>query len=105
MTEPVYLVPKKRYTYWTPKWLHETKFGVSTSPFPSFWFVQLGKYAEAVLQKYKKIGGKQSEAVVLAKGVSELPNEVRAAFDPLKKRPSPKARKRMAAQKKAQKNA
>jgi hypothetical protein len=30
-----------RYTYWTPEFLHSTKFGVSTSPFPSFWFVQV----------------------------------------------------------------
>ncbi len=37
---PMYLVPNKRYTYWTPPWLHQTKFGASTSPFPSFWFLQ-----------------------------------------------------------------
>jgi hypothetical protein len=34
--------------------------------------------------------------VTLAANMNELPNEVRAAFDPMKKRPNPKARKRLA---------
>ncbi len=34
--------------------------------------------------------------VTLAANVQQLPNEVRAAFDPMKKRPNPKTRKKLA---------
>ena len=36
--EPLYLIPKKNYTYWTPPWLVASGHRVSTSPFPSFWY-------------------------------------------------------------------
>ena len=26
-SEPLYLVPTQRYTYWTPPWLHASKYG------------------------------------------------------------------------------
>ena len=48
--EPSYLTPRRgRYMYWTPKGLHRTdrqqnhvsKFGFRTSPFVSFWYLDL----------------------------------------------------------------
>ena len=48
--EPAYLTPRRgRYMYWTPKGLHRqdrqqnhvSKYGFRTSPFVSFWYIDL----------------------------------------------------------------
>jgi hypothetical protein len=75
-TEPVYLVPTQRYTYWTPPWLHASKYGVSTSPFPSFWFIQCGRYRDEILQWFKALELRLKSNVSLAPSVTLLPNEV-----------------------------
>uniref|UniRef100_A0A6U6BWP0 Uncharacterized protein n=1 Tax=Guillardia theta TaxID=55529 RepID=A0A6U6BWP0_GUITH len=79
---PFYYIPKKRYTYWTPPWLHSSQFGVSTSPFPSFWYIHCGKHTEKVKGWLES---NASDSMMFAGGVQDLPNEVRAAFDPNKK--------------------
>ena len=91
--EPLYLVPAERYTYWTPSWLQASKTHVSTSPFPSFWFVQCGAHRQRICAWFAGLKPRLRAHLTLAHGISELPNEVRAAFDVYKKRKNPRARK------------
>lgn len=55
----LFLVPPKRYSYWTPKGLrsktqsHASAAGHRTSPFVSFWYVCLGVHEAAVLRSLR----------------------------------------------------
>ena len=86
-------MPAERYTYWTPSWLQASKTHVSTSPFPSFWFVQCGAHRQRICAWFAGLKPRLRAHLTLAHGISELPNEVRAAFDVYKKRKNPRARK------------
>lgn len=86
--EPLYLVPRKRYHYWTPKGLrskeesqsHASALGHRTSPFISLWYIDL----RPVLPRYRLLtkwrqqttqNGKRS--VDLCPTRHELPSAVR----------------------------
>lgn len=55
----LFLVPPKRYSYWTPKGLrsktqsHASAAGHRTSPFVSFWYACLGPHEAAVLKSLR----------------------------------------------------
>lgn len=80
----LYLYPRKRYTYWTPrgglrskKQAHSSALGNRTSPFISFWYAALGPHAAAVLAALRKEGG--DARLQVATSLAQLPPAMRPA--------------------------
>ncbi len=101
----------RRYEYLPPAWgetASNAKGKVTTSPFPSFWYCwlpgkgvatkvarrwrQLYESAEAAGSRRRKFASR----VFLARSSGDLPNELKGEFDKQKKRPNPKARRKLA---------
>jgi len=104
-----FLVPEIRYSYIPPAWV-EAKMGskalengkTKTSPFPSFWYCHAPKEMieqEWLIQNFGPSGmirPKHHSKLRYAKQTQDIPRDFRGEFDPSKKRPNPKARKRAA---------
>ena len=54
----IYVAPRKRYYYWTPKALkrakhtHSGPMGERTSPFISFWYIGPGGFQDAIVRQW-----------------------------------------------------
>jgi len=68
-----YIVPKNRYLYWTPKGRHQQKSKDKTSPFITFWYINIGPTVEVAL---KWLSDQQKTNYILAKKLSQLPEHV-----------------------------
>lgn len=61
----IYVAPRKRYYYWTPKALkrakhtHSGPMGERTSPFISFWYIGPGGFQDAIVRQWGKVGGRR----------------------------------------------
>ena len=104
----------RRYGYTPPTWqgIEREDDGSSSSgiaPFPSFWYCNLQQYTKPVIKKWKVTHEPKLKEntvasrlslfqlhVFLARTTGDLPNEMKSEFDMLRKRPNPKARKKMA---------
>mmetsp|Transcript_38414 Transcript_38414/g.62442 ORF Transcript_38414/g.62442 Transcript_38414/m.62442 type:complete len:409 (+) Transcript_38414:107-1333(+) len=91
----VYIVPRKRYVYWTPKGLrpknklqnHASSLGVRTSPFVSFWYVTRNCLTKATQDGfcstlrtlYSSKGSSKLSPAVFVKSVERLPKNARAS--------------------------
>lgn len=76
--KPFYLVPKKRYHYWSPKGAHRSNPSIRkdgrTSPFVTFWHVHAGPHNVALLKWWHKKGFKKCPRVRVFNNVSSLPD-------------------------------
>ena len=83
-SSPVFVCPRKRYNYWTPKGLrekgkvqgHVSSLGHRTSPFVSYWFVDLGP----AVPKRELLGQKSALAGstrLMCEDLLELPSALR----------------------------
>ena len=78
---PVYVCPRKRYCYWTPKAMrakdkmqgHVSALGHRTSPFASFWYVELSPRCDAGAVRRAATAGGPHVCATLA----ELPTACR----------------------------
>lgn len=95
-----YLVPRKRYHYWTPRVLlrgkhtHTGTLGERTSPFVSFWYVGLGRGHTEDLVAWWRSSSPRSDAVQLARSREQLPVSVLDANDPRRKKARDQARRK-----------
>eukprot|EP00979_Chaetoceros_neogracilis_P004227 scaffold746_cov293-Chaetoceros_neogracile.AAC.15 len=108
-TSMFFLIPEIRYSYIPPSWV-EAKMGskalengkTKTSPFPSFWYCQTPEEMipqQWLMQTFGPSGmirPKHHSKLRYAKQTQDIPRDFRGEFDPSKKRPNPKARKRAA---------
>lgn len=87
--EPQYLCPRRRYNYWTPKGLrdrnemnkhgHSSELGHRTSPFLSFWYIDLTpvlSHAE-VEASWRRAVPAAGDRCTLHKTRADLPSAVR----------------------------
>ena len=106
-TLPFYVVPDKRYYYWTPKALvakrrdaqassaqaaesasarkkkhHVGRLGERTSPFQSFWYVGLGEHQAETLRRHRKLPRASVEGYRVATHPNDLPTRVLDEWDP-----------------------
>jgi len=94
---PFYLVPLVRYWYWPPQWAaaEGTSRGrEKTSPFLSFWYCGVPTHREQLIKWWGGQPQQYRHGLRLAINEATLPKDVRGEFDPNKKRPNPKQRKR-----------
>jgi hypothetical protein len=116
-SSPFFLCPLSRYSYLPPQWVtHEgskaiAKGKVRTAPFPSFWYcsgaserTQNDDLTLFLTRNYGKSGvfhGTRDKKARLqyACCTAHIPREMRGELDKNKKRPNPRARKRMLAKK------
>ncbi|KAK3283334.1 hypothetical protein CYMTET_8962, partial [Cymbomonas tetramitiformis] len=102
---PVFLVPAKRYTFWSPvraelrgRPEHERGRAASTTPFECFWYLSLGPWTEELVQGWRRKHEAQSGCTLVlgadAARAGELPER---AVPPKnhEKRANPKARKKL----------
>lgn len=108
----------RRYGYTPPVWAG-AKGGVARSstgasegtasiaPFPTFWYCCAGQHTKTVVKRWKaqhedKVTDAASRLatfqahVFIARTTGDLPNELKSEFDLQRKRPNPRARKKMA---------
>lgn len=104
-----FLVPEVRYAYTPPAWV-EAKMGskaleqgkTKTAPFPSFWYCHAPKEMippNWLLETFGPSGmvrPKHHSKLRYANRSQDIPRAFMGEFDPSKKRPNPKARKRAA---------
>jgi len=107
-----FLIPHQRYSYVPPDWVADrngaskalSKGKETTAPFPSFWYCHhpgRSKFSHEWLEDtFGKSGairpsGHLSSGLRYARIPREIPLEFKGEFDPTKKRPNPRARKRM----------
>jgi hypothetical protein len=102
-----YVVPQRRYSYIPPSWVVNGSAALAkgkeqTAPFPSFWYCRIPPMSDAWLSKTFGPSGKYdtSRKLHYAKSTAHIPREFKGEFDETKKRPNPRARKRMATAKK-----
>jgi len=68
-----YIVPEKRYLFWTPKGRHQAKSKDKTSPFITFWYCYFGdKLGEA----FTWISNQPKDKFLIAKETVDLPVNV-----------------------------
>jgi len=96
---PFYMVPLVRYWYWPPSWAAAS--GTSrgrekTSPFSSFWYCGLGEKRVDAIEWWGQQPERLKHVLRIAQDEAALPKDVRGEFDPNKKRPNPKQRKKFA---------
>ena len=77
---PIFVAPKKRYVYLTPRGLRDQDDDGKTSPFITFWFVHLGKQTDRASTNFQVPGA------FLVKKTSDLPMTYMDQFDPEYKR-------------------
>ena len=83
--QPMYVVPRKRYHYWTPKVLkrgkhtHSGTLGERTSPFVSFWHMGMKGHRDAVA---KAFDAREQGRCTLARDRKALPLGVMDVHDP-----------------------
>mmetsp|Transcript_28245 Transcript_28245/g.39750 ORF Transcript_28245/g.39750 Transcript_28245/m.39750 type:complete len:383 (-) Transcript_28245:169-1317(-) len=114
LSHPFFLCPRSRYNYVPPSWVSEegstsiAKGKVKTAPFPSFWYCNGGKgiaqkdLSSFLVKTYGESGafkGFDSKKLQYARCTEHIPREMRGELDTNKKRPNPRARKRMMAKK------
>ena len=95
-SDTAFLVPPKRYVYWTPKALgagrhsNSGPLGVRTSPFASFWYVHLGRHHGNFLEWWSREmappQGTGAHRCVLARTPAELPYAAMDQNDPLRRK-------------------
>jgi hypothetical protein len=81
---PVLVCPRKRYNYWTPKGLraagkvqgHVSSLGHRTSPFVSYWFVDLSPAVPKpdLLRQRAALAG---STLLLCETLAEIPSSLR----------------------------
>lgn len=113
-SSPFFLCPCSRYNYVPPSWVTEegstaiAKGKVKTAPFPSFWYCSGGKGKTQkdlpvfLAKTYGQSGifkGFDRKKMQYARCTEHIPREMRGELDTNKKRPNPRARKRMMAKK------
>lgn len=84
-----FLVPKKRYNYWTPKGLrskdrlqnHCSTLGVRTSPFISFWYLYKYGEDEAGINKALKSFPQKNREPFYVKDIKSLPTSLQPSDD------------------------
>lgn len=69
-----YVSPCSRYQYTTPKGRRQRKSAKKTSPFPTFWYCNLGKHQECILREIAK--DSSNSTFNLSKSVGSLPAAV-----------------------------
>ena len=85
--QPMYVVPRKRYHYWTPKALkrgkhtHSGTLGERTSPFVSFWHMGMKGHRAAVIKAFGAAPRGQ-ERCTLARDRRAIPPGVMDVNDP-----------------------
>ncbi|GBG32671.1 Protein FAM173B [Hondaea fermentalgiana] len=80
-----FLVPHKRYNYWTPKGLrpkerlqnHVSALGVRTSPFISFWYIANFDHNETTVKAALETHKERSREPFYVKDVDSLPNALK----------------------------
>lgn len=84
---PCYLTPPYRYEYHSPSFLRSNLNSgqLKTSPFLSFWYIQLGKYKDAICKYYKKTYS-QVSGCSLAYDTDMIPRKFKDSFDPNRKK-------------------
>lgn len=106
-----FLVPQIRYSYVPPAWVADrhgaskalSKGKETTAPFPSFWYCchmdgtsVSHTWFEDTFGRSGSIHSKHtSSGLRYARTPVEIPRDFKGEFDPTKKRPNPRARKRM----------
>jgi hypothetical protein len=122
-SSPFFLCPLSRYNYIPPQWVTAdegskavAKGKVKTAPFPSFWYCRQGvasdertlnnltlfltsNYGESGVFRGTTSFPKKSTQLQYASCTAHIPREMRGELDENKKRPNPRARKRMLAKK------
>lgn len=91
-SSPFFVCPHRRYSYEPPAWASDA---FATSPFPSMWFCW---HPEPPVPRQANF---KPQRVQIFWEADDVPSEQRDITDPKKKRPNPKARKRLK-QKRAQ---
>lgn len=104
-----FLVPSVRYSYVPPTWVADrsgaakalSKGKDTTAPFPSFWYCchlqdRIEKaWFEKMFGASGSIRSRHSSGLRYSKNTVAIPRDFKGEFDPTKKRPNPKARKRL----------
>ncbi|CAK9018278.1 Uncharacterized protein SCF082_LOCUS14012 [Durusdinium trenchii] len=98
--------PMQRYAFVPPRWVSTSKGSTSlakgkktTSPYPTFWYCGNIAPPSSIHFVDKVHRGMFEHALLWCKDQKCLPNELRGEFDVKRKRPNPKARKRLRNQK------
>ena len=105
----------RRYRYLPPAWNEsatgEGSAAAGIAPFPSFWYCSAGKHTKALVKRWRALHEDQSEGdgraakfhsrVFIARTTGDLPRELKSEFDLERKRPNPRARKKMAKKRQA----
>lgn len=104
-----FLVPSIRYSYVPPAWV-ANRSGASlalakgkgtTAPFPSFWYcchlqgVIDTVWFQETFGASGSIRSQHKSGLRYARYATDIPRDFKGEFDPTKKRPNPRARKRM----------
>jgi hypothetical protein len=82
---PIFAYPPKRYNYWTPKSMrskssvqgHASSLGHRTSPFVSFWYIDLEPVCTA--NEVLEVGNRPSSTLICCETIQQLPKAVKPA--------------------------
>ena len=109
-----FLIPEIRYSYIPPGWINQrqgskalAKGKETTAPFPSFWYVSSHQISQVWLEETFGRSGQiwlkcnNKSKLRYANLSKDIPRDFKGEFDKSKKRPNPKAQKRLAALKRA----
>lgn len=83
-SQPVFVVPNKRYLYSTPYGRRQAKSSKYTSPFPTFWFCFLHKHLATF--KLQIQNSSPSRSCKIALSTNQIPMEARPDNDSQKKK-------------------